>query len=337
MDADILRRLGITARDIQLALGFSGLLLAVILFLLAINSFWIEPWKKRRKVSRRLAEASYQHLEHIRLLKEKSESRSERLAGIFGTRAQHLVIKIQGQLLKADIFWDPLSFIGLALILGAAGFCIGIFGVRSSFVAILLGCVTALIPYWHLRRKRKRKTLQFEAQLPEAMELLSRSLHAGHTLPSAMELLSSEMAPPVGTEMMIAFEEQRFGIGIDDSLVHMVARVDSRDLKYFVTAVLIQHETGGNLVELVEKIGHIIRARLNFKIKIRALSADGRLSALVLTILPIFMFFLLLLVKPDYEAALINEPFGRTLLGGSIVLILLGVYVLRKMIKSIEA
>jgi tight adherence protein B len=336
MDADVLGIMGISTRDLWHALGISGLLVALILFLLAINSFLIEPWKKRRKVSQRLADASQQHLEQVRLLKEKLEGRSDRIAAILGTKAQKFVTNLQSQLLKADIFWDPLTFIGLAFLLSATGFFIGFFGVKSFFIGVVLASVMALIPYWHLQRKKKRKTLQFEAQFPEAMELLSRSLHAGHTLPSAMELLSGEMAPPLSTEMLIAFEEQRFGIGLADSLVHMVGRVDSPDLKYFVTAVLIQQETGGNLVELVEKIGRIIRSRLNFKIKIRALTGDGRLSGLILTILPIFMFFLLLIVKPEYEAVLIYEPLGRILLGGGIVFLLLGTYVMRKMVKSIE-
>jgi tight adherence protein B len=336
MDLDILRIMGISTRDLWRALGISGLLVALILFLLAINSYLIEPWKKRHKVSQRLADVSHQHLEQIRLLKEKLEGRSDRIAAILGIKAQTFVIKMQSQLLKADIFWDPLTFIGLALFLGVIGFFLGFFGLKSLFFGVLLACGMALIPYWHLQRKKKRKTLQFEAQLPEAMELLSRSLHAGHTLPSAIELLSGEMAPPLSTEMMIAFEEQRFGIAMADALVHMVGRVDSPDLKYFVTAVLIQHETGGNLVELIEKIGRIIRARLNFKMKTRALTGDGRLSAIILTILPIFMFFMLLIAKPEYEGVLLNEPFGRTLLGGGIVFLLSGLYVLRKMVKSIE-
>jgi tight adherence protein B len=337
MDGDLLSTMGISTRDIWHALSISGLLVALILFLLAINSFWIEPWQKRRKVSQRLVEASHQHLTQINLLKEKLEGRSDRFAAIFGVRAQALMTNLQGQLLKADIFWDPLSFIGLILFLSAAGFFIGIFGMKSFTAGVLLACGMALIPYWYLRRKKNQKTLKFEAQLPEAMELMSRSLHAGHTLPSAMELLSGEMSPPLSTEMLIAFEEQRFGIGLADSLIHMVGRVDSQDLKYFVTAVLIQQETGGNLVELVEKIGHMIRGRLNFKVKIRALTADGRLSATILTILPIFMFVVLIIVKPEYEAVLIHDEFGRILLGVGTAFLLLGTYVLRKLVKSIEA
>jgi tight adherence protein B len=280
---------------------------------------------------------SHQHLEQIRLLKEKFESRSDRIVAILGVKAQKFVTKTRSQLLKADIFWDPFTFIGLALLLTVTGFFIGFFAMKSSFIGAILAFVMALIPYWYLNRKKNQKTLQFEAQFPEAMELLSRSLHSGHTLPSAMELLSEEMAPPLSTEMLIAFEEQRFGISIGDSLVHMVGRVDSPDLKYFVTAVLIQQETGGNLVELVEKIGRIIRARLNFKIKIRALTADCSLSAAILTILPIFMFFILLIVKPQYEAVLIHHELGRMLLGVGIVFLLLGIYVMKKLVKSIEA
>jgi tight adherence protein B len=336
MDADILRIMGVSGRDLLRALGISGLLVALIFFLLAINSFWIEPLKKRRKVSQRLAEVSHQHLQQIKLLKEKLESRSDRIAAVFGTRAQSFVSKIQGELLKADIFYDSLTFIGSGVFLSITGYFIGIFAARSYFFGILLACGMAWIPYWYLQSKKKRKTLQFEAQLPEAMELLSRSLHAGHTLASAIELLSQEMAPPLSTEMRIAFEEQRFGIGMADSLVHMVGRVESPDLKYFVTAVLIQQETGGNLVELIEKIGHIIRARLHFKIKIRALTADGSLSAIILTVLPVFLFFVLLIVRPQYEAVLITETFGRTLLGGGIAFLLLGIYVMRKLVKSIE-
>jgi len=337
MGSDILRVLGITAGDLGRALGISGLLVALILFLLGINALWIEPWRKRRKVSQRLAEVSFQHLEQIRLLKEKLEGRSDRIAAVLGIHAQHFVAKMQSQLLKGDIFWDPLTFIGASFCLGVIGLLIGIFGLRSYFFGILLAGGLALIPYWYLQSKKKRKTLQFETQMPEAMELLSRSLHAGHTLPSAIELLSQEMAPPLSTEMLIAFEEQRFGIGVADSLVHMVARVDSPDLKYLVTAVLIQQETGGNLVELIEKIGQIIRARLNFKIKIRALTGDGRLSAIILIVLPIFLFFLFLIIRPEYEAVLITESFGRTLLAGGMAFLLLGIYVMRKLIKSIEA
>lgn len=334
---DILRILGISSRELWHALSLSGLLVGIILLLLAINTFWIEPWKKRRKVSKRLEEASHKHLQQIKLLKEKLEGRSDRIAAVLGVFPQKKISELQSQLLKADIFWDPLSFLGLTFFLGVVGIFLGIFGVQSTLSAVLLGGGLGSIPYWYLTRKKKRKALQFEALMPDAMELLARSLRAGHTLPSAIELLSSEVGAPVGTEMLIAFEEQRFGISMADSLVNMVQRVDSQDLKYFVTAVLIQQETGGNLVELVEKIGHLIRSRLNFKIKIRALTADGRLSANVLSVLPVFMFFLLLLIKPEYESLMITTPLGRKILMVGAVVLLLGILMLNKLVKSVEA
>ena len=328
---------GVASRDIIYALTLSGMLVVIIMFLLAMKYFLVEPWGKRRRVAQRLSEASQQHFQQIRLLKEKLESRSDKIAAVFGTFGQKKIAALQGQMLKADILWDPLTFIGVLIFAGMLGFFFGILGLKSFWGSVLLACGAASIPYWYLRRKKKRKTSQFEAQLPDAMELLARSLRAGHTLPSAIELLSTEVAHPLGTEMQISFEEQRFGISMAESLVHMVERVDSLDLKYFVTAVLIQQETGGNLVELVEKIGQIIRARINFKMKIRSLSADGRLSAMILGILPIFMFLLLFFLRPEYEAVLIHEEFGRKLLLGAAVSMLAGLYVMNKLIKAIEA
>jgi len=333
---DILSSSGITLREIGYALALSALLVGIITFLLAFNSIWITGWKKRRKVSQRLAEVSKQHLMQIKLLKEKLEGRSDRIVALFGTWVQKKIANLQSQLLKADIFYDPLAFLGVAFSLGVIGFFLGIIGLKHWFYGLSVACGLGALPYLYLKRLKKLKSVKFEAQFPGAMDLLGLSLRAGHTMSSAIELLSSEVEPPLSTEMLIAFEEQRFGLSIAESLIHMVGRVDSQDLKYFVTAVLIQQETGGNLVEIIEKISHVIRARLNFKIKISALTADGRLSATILTILPAVMFVLLLILRPEYEGALIHDPLGRKLLAVAIIILLLGLRIMNKLVKSIE-
>jgi tight adherence protein B len=327
----------ISLKDLWHALELSGILVGIILFMLTVYYFLVEPVRKRRKVSQRLVAASQDYLQQMTILREKLKDRSNRFSYIFGTLGSKKIAALQGQLLKGNIFWDPLTFVGLTLLLGATGFCLGSMALRSYLWALLLACVLGAIPWRYLKRAKRKKAMEFEVQLPDAMELLARSLRAGHTLPSAIELLSEEMVPPLATEMRIAYEEQRFGIGMPEALVNMLERVDSHDLSYFVTAVLIQQETGGNLVELTEKIGHIIRARLNFKLKIFALTADGRLSALILTVLPIFMFFLLLGIKPEYEGVLIYADFGRQLLFVSALFIVSGIYIMRKMVKDIEA
>jgi tight adherence protein B len=161
-------------------------------------------------------------------------------------------------------------------------------------------------------------------------------LRAGHTMPSAMELLGEEMGDPVGTEMKIAYEEQRFGISVPESLLHMVQRVDSMDLRYFVAAVLIQQETGGNLAALMENIAHVVRSRLNFKAKVRGLSASGRISAWIMVAVPIVAFFGMMVIAPQYEKILIQSALGQKLLMGGVVLIIIGAYVLKRMVQSLE-
>ena len=172
--------------------------------------------------------------------------------------------------------------------------------------------------------------------MPDAMELLARSLRAGHTLPSALELIGTEMESPMGSEMGIAYEEQQYGISTSEAMVHMLERVDSLDLKYFVSAVLIQQETGGNLAELMDNIAKVIRSRLNFKAKVRGLTAMGRISTTIMIIVPIIAFFLLMLVAHQYEKALVQTPVGRTMLMAGVVCVLIGGYLLKKLINSVE-
>ena len=163
--------------------------------------------------------------------------------------------------------------------------------------------------------KKRRKVARIEKQMPEGMELLARSLRAGHTLPSAMNLLSVEMDAPLGTEIGIVYEEQRLGLGLSKALRRMGERVASRDLWYFITAVLIQTESGGNLAEIMENIGQIVRNRLNLKGKVQALTAEGRFSAIILLLLPIVILVGLVLHEPQLHYALIPGPIGNEDLG----------------------
>jgi tight adherence protein B len=239
-------------------------------------------------------------------------------------------------MLQADINQDPGTFLRITLYPFALGLLIGVFFLRNAVLGLLLGCALGTIPFFYIKWKRKDKTKKFEAQMPDAMELLARSLRAGHTLPSALELIGNEMEDPMAAEMGIAYEEQKFGISIAEALVHTLERVDSMDLNYFVAAVLIQQETGGNLAELMENIAHVIRSRLNFKAKVRGLTAMGRLSTIIMIIVPVAIFFVLMLVANKYEKVLVESSTGRTMLTVGVVLVLIGGYLLRKLINSVE-
>jgi tight adherence protein B len=183
-----------------------------------------------------------------------------------------------------------------------------------------------------LRWKRKRKTLKIEQHMPGAMELVARSLRAGHTLQGTLELVSQEIPKPLGTEMRITYEEQRLGLSTAQAFRRMAERVASQDMQFFVTAVLIQAETGGNLSEILENIGSIIRERLKLKGKVQSLTAEGRFSALVLSLLPFLAFVAFYIANRKYVMTLFIDPLGIHMLTGGIISIIIGVLVMKRMV-----
>ena len=329
--------LNISLKDLWYAGVLAVVLVAVILLFMAIYHFFIEPARKRQKVNRRLSEGHHERLQRIQILKERSENPKDwwtkLIKFIVGEKR---LAKLKTHMLQADINQDPGTFLRIILYPFALGFLIGFFFLNNAVLGLVLGCALGSIPFFYIKWKRKDKTKKFEAQMPDAMELLARSLRAGHTLPSAFELIGNEMEDPMAAEMGIAYEEQKFGISVAEALVHTLERVDSTDLNYFVAAVLIQQETGGNLAELMENIAHVIRSRLNFKAKVRGLTAMGRLSTTIMIIVPIGIFFVLMLVANQYEKVLVETSTGRTMLIMGVVLVMIGGYLLRKLVNSVE-
>jgi len=327
-----------TLRDLWYAAILSVILVAVILLIVAIYQFLIEPGQKRRKVSRRLKEGYQEQLQRIQILKERLDAKAGWWSKFLKILAgENRLVTLRTHMLQADLHQDPGIFLRRTLYLFVAGFLIGTWGLRNPLSGLLLGGGLGSIPFFYLRWKRRGKTRQFESQMPDAMELLARSLRAGHTLPSALQLIGEEIDHPMGTEMGIAYEEQQYGISTPDALVHMLERVDSMDLRYFVAAVLIQQETGGNLAELMENIAHVIRNRLNFKSKVRSLTAMGRISTTIMIITPIVTFFILMLVANQYEKALVFTSVGRKMLVTGILLVCLGGFMLKRIMNAVEA
>jgi tight adherence protein B len=326
-----------TTGDLWYAVTLAVVLVAVILLIMAVYQFLIEPARKREKVNRRLREGYQERLQQIRILKERLEKPTgwwpKLVKFVLGEKR---LAKLKTRMWQADMHQDPGTFIRMSLYLVALGLVIGFFVLKNTALGGLLGCALGTVPFYIIKLRRQKKTTKFETQMPDAMELLARSLRAGHTLPSALELIGSEMESPMGSEMGIAYEEQQYGISTSEAMVHMLERVDSLDLKYFVSAVLIQQETGGNLAELMENIANVIRNRLNFKAKVRGLTAMGRISTTIMIIVPIIAFFALMVVAHQYEKALVETKVGRTMLIAGVGCILIGGYLLKKLIHSVE-
>lgn len=234
---------------------------------------------------------------------------------------------------QADIEAPLGIFVLLSLVFGATGYLASSLYVSNFLVRLAVGAALGLLPFkWIAMRKAKRMA-EFERQLPEALELVGRALKAGHTFSSGMGMVVSEFADPIRIEFQKTMDEINFGMGVTVALDNLMDRVDCPDLNFFVVSVKIQNETGGNLAEIVGNIAWLIRERLKLKGRIRVLSAEGRMAAWVLCLLPFFVCGAVQMLNPGYMAQLFTEPLGRFLLylvGG---LMTGGILVIRNMVR----
>jgi tight adherence protein B len=191
--------------------------------------------------------------------------------------------------------------------------------------------VTGGIPVFYLRLKKKKRIEKFKRQLPEGLDLIARALRAGHAFTSGMELVAEEFDDPLGPEFDRTLDEINFGVSVQDALRSLAVRIDCSDLKYFVVSVILQRETGGNLAEIITSIAHLIRERFRLEGKVRILTAEGRQSARILSLLPIAVVFALRLFNPEYINALFTDPMGRVMAGIAVFMMLVGFLVIRRM------
>lgn len=328
----ISQMLNLGGLDLMYVVGMIGVFVAVCLLAAYINFTVVDPIRKRRLIYRRIRRNKREQEFRAQIFKAYQENRRGPVMSIVSwLTGWSKVENLQRQLLQADIYVSPGVFICVVGIMGSLGF---LFAARigAGLAPWMLGPFMGFMPIFILRWKKRRKTMKFEKHMPEAMELLSRSLKAGHTLPSTLELVAQEIPPPLGKEMRITYEEQRLGLSVSQALRRMSERVASQDLRYFVTAVLIQTETGGNLAEILENIGHLIRERLTLKGKVLALTAEGRFSAYVLIGLPILTFMVLFFLNRPYIMLLLEDPMGIKMLTGAITSIIMGALVMKRMV-----
>lgn len=233
---------------------------------------------------------------------------------------------------QADVKIAPAQFV----LICAACFIVGILLCVLSPVPVLLGPILgaalAALPIGWIVVKRRRRLARFGQQMPEALELLGRSLRAGHSLNAGFGLVAAEMEAPLATEFGRAYEEQNFGIPLDEAIEDMASRVPNMDLRFFATAVILQRQTGGDLSEILDKIGRLIRERLQIQGQIQALTGEGRMSGAVLLGLPPVLFLVMLKMNYEYVMMLFTDPVGRYLLGGALLTQFVGALVIKKII-----
>lgn len=212
---------------------------------------------------------------------------------------------------------------------GALALLLGIHPVLMPLAMLILGGLPTMW-LWFRRRKRLKA---FGVQLPDALEMIARSLRAGQSLGFGFQLVSTEMPDPIGKEFGRVFEEQNLGVTLEESLDDLTARVPNLDLKFFATAVILQRQTGGDLAEILDKIGMLIRERFRVWGQVQALTGEGRLSGVVLMALPFVLFAAVYQLNPDYVMLLFTDPLGRKMLIVAVIMQIIGALVIRKIVN----
>ena len=218
---------------------------------------------------------------------------------------------------------------GLAFVGAVVPIVVGVHFLAAPFTGAMLGSLPFLWAWW----KRKSRLKKFGGQLPDALELIARALRAGHSLAAGFQLVGDEMSAPIGEEFTRVYEEQNLGIPLEEALEDMADRVPNLDLRFFATAVIIQRQSGGDLAEILDKIGHLVRERFKIWGQVQALTGEGRLSGIVLLALPPVLFITMYRLNPGYVMMLFEDPMGKQMLAGALVLQAIGALVIRKIVN----
>jgi tight adherence protein B len=237
-------------------------------------------------------------------------------------------------LLQADLNWSVANLVLGCLALGAAGYLVTTSLLHQPF---LLGVMVAgpctWLPLAWVGRRRSRRLARLEQQLPDALDLLGRALRAGHAFGTGLQMIGEEMAEPIASEFRMVHDEVNFGVSLEQALGNLSARVPITDLRYFVVAVLIQRESGGNLTEVLANLSRLIRQRLKLFWHVRVLSAEGRMSAWLLSLLPFAIGALMSVFNPEFMAPMWTDPLGISITRGMLVSMAFGILLLRKIIR----
>lgn len=309
--------------------------IAVALGVVSIVLLWegVRQWSRQRAVHHELRKLSSSERESVgggpqAILRERAATGPNWLEPVL-LRLPHRH-DLQHFLNQADSDWSVATFmlltVGLAVATG-----LSLLVVFGTWLLPLVGAVIgALLPYFTISRRRKRRFARFEEYFPETIDLLGRAIRAGHAFSTGLKLVAEEAPEPIAGEFRQVYEEQKFGLPISDSLLALSDRVSLLDVRIFVTAVMIQIESGGNLAEILDNLAHIIRERFRFRRQLRVHTAHGRMTGLVLASAPVVAAIGMYILNPEYMSRLFTEPLGRLMLVTAAGLQLLGFVSIRR-------
>jgi tight adherence protein B len=224
-------------------------------------------------------------------------------------------------------------FILLSIVFASGGFVIGLWVASNALLSLIIAFFLGVFPFLYVYLKKKRRMEKFQRQLPDALDLIARALKAGHAFTGGLKMVGDELGEPVGTEFEKTLHEINFGSGIPEALKGLTQRVDCPDLRFFIISVIIQRETGGNLAEVLAKIAYLIRERFKLQNRVQVLSAEGKLSAIILIAIPFVIALALSVLNPVYIKTLFIDPIGKALVAFALLMMVIGIVVMKRMIK----
>ncbi len=240
--------------------------------------------------------------------------------------------KLQDTLVQAGMTLKPARLLMISVVVGFGSYLIASYFLPHFYLTVPIAATAMFLPIAFVLFKRKRRLRKFEEVFPEALDLLGRAVRAGHAFTTGLEMISKECAEPLAGEFRTAFEEQNFGLPLRDALLNLAERIPIIDVRFFVTALLIQKETGGNLAEILDGLARVIRDRFRIYREVQVRTAQGRLTAGILIALPIIMMMLLAAINPTYMSVLFTDPKGPLMLATAAILQLIGSAILWKII-----
>lgn len=317
------------------------MLLAAVVFaliaLLVLGLYWaavVRPEQRERKALRKRLRVDRLKL-HLpaSLSKETARLSNVELLDRLLTRRKSLIAPLRRLLEQSAL---PLNVGKFLLLSGCAALLAALVVMVTSHIllaAVIVGLVAMLIPYWFVRFKRDSRVRQFEELFPEAIDLITRALRAGHAFTTGLAMVGDEMPAPIGPEFKLLYDRQNFGMPLPDALREFGERIPLLDARFFVTAVLTQREAGGNLSEVLDNLASVIRDRFKVKREVRAKSAHGRITGWILAGLPPGLALAFLVVVPEHMKMLIDDPLGVRMIIVALVLQVAGTFVIRKIVN----
>ncbi|HEX7330922.1 MAG TPA: type II secretion system F family protein [Pyrinomonadaceae bacterium] len=305
------------------------LFLAYALFLLASRKSDARQARLDQRIAEALRDTNRTADEAIQISREDLMGNNVTLNRVL--TSLNVAKKLETMLAQADTQITVSRLLGFSFVIGVIA-ALTAYTVVNGIFAFGIFFVAAAIPFLHIAIKRKKRLLKFNAQLPDTLDLLSRSLSVGHAFTEALHQVSSEMPDPIATEFRIAFEEQKLGLSTKVALDRLTERVPLADLRLCIVAIHIQRETGGNLAEILERVAQTIRDRFKLMEDFRTMTTSSRASAWILCGLPFALVFLLTSINPQYMSKLLYDPRGHIVIAVAIVLQILGMLLIRKIL-----